>query len=361
MSVISDALKAAQRERARRQSQGSQPALAPVLVTLRSKPKSEGGGRLLMLLGAGIVVIGGAAMVGWQLQKKPALPAVPPITSAILAEALAADTAAAGTAARLSAVGPDSGRRAAISATSSASTAQPRLGPPERTVAAARRDPVAVPQGQPAVASVPDSGGSGRLRVAVERPGQPAVAGLFAEAVAAHRAGDVATARGLYDSVLVLSPGDVYALSNLGSLLAAQKEFARAVELLRRATRIAPRNAGVWNNLAVVYREQGRNSDAVAAFRHALSLEPDHAGAKVGLAQEFIAISALAQARTLLDEVVSAHPQLSEAQYTLGQLLEQMQDRAGAIVAYEAFVRSAPPRLAPYVDLVKRRVEELRR
>lgn len=187
------------------------------------------------------------------------------------------------------------------------------------------------------------------------------VAELFADAVAAQRAGELANARRLYDSVLVLAPNDPDALNNQGVVLLSQRELSHAMELLRRAAVIAPRKADVWNNIGSVYREQGRKDDAIGAFRQALSLDPNHAGAKIGLAQEYMAISSFAQARTLLEEVVGAHPQLSEGHYILGQVLERLQDRAGAIVAYQAFIRSAPPRLAAYVDLVKQRVEALSR
>jgi Tfp pilus assembly protein PilF len=361
MSVIIDALKANQRERARRESRSSTPETAPVLVPLRSSgPARVGNQRLLQLAVAGVIVIGGAAFGAWQLQNKPVLPAVPPVTSTILAEALADSGRESKVATKIAAVPPRAAR-----VDSSAATARSRVRTDVQRVAIAPppRDTSAVPQGHPrAMAAAGDTAvGPRRLRVAVDRASQPVVAELFAEAVAAQRAGDVANARRLYDSVLVLVPNDADALNNQGVLLLSQREMGRSMELLRRAAAIAPRKADIWNNIGTVYREQGKRDDAVGAFRQALSLDPQHPGAKIGLAQEYIAISSYAQARLLLEEVVGTHPQLSEAHYILGQLLERLQDRAGAVVAYEAFIRSAPPRLADYVDLVKRRVEALAR
>lgn len=369
MSVISDALKAAQRERARRASGGA-PTVAPILVQLRSKPHSGGGHRLLLLSGIGALVLGGAAFAAFQFNRKPTLPAVPPLTSTILAEALAADSAPAATPnakAPVVVAGDGSSRAASLAASPGRQTAQVTAAssvavPPSSSP----RDTLAVPQGQtrvePVVARVGDTTApGGRLRVAVERPGQPRVALLLAEAVAAQRHGDLAEARKLYDSLLVLSPNDAYALNNLGALLSEQREYGRALDVLRRATTIAPRNAGAWNNIAIVYRAQGKSGDAIAAFRQALMLDPQHASAKVGLAQEYLAIRALDQARTMLEDVVATHPQLSEAHYYLGQVLEIQQDRIGAIRAYQEFVKLAPPRLSAYVDLVRGRVEALTR
>lgn len=363
MSVIIDALKANQRERARRESRSTTPESAPVLVPLRSRPAPDGNPRLLLLAAAGVIVIGGAALGAWQLQRKPALPAVPPVTSAILAEAIADSARDAKVETKIA----EGTHRTGGHVETTPSGGAPRAVTPVPRVAmtAPPRDTTAIPQGQPralATAGGADTArGPRRLRVAVDRASQPMVAELFAEAVAAQRAGDVADARRLYDSVLVLSPRDADALNNLGILLLSQRELERSMDLLRRAAAIAPRKADVWNNIGTVYREQGKRDDAVAAFRQALSLDPQHPGAKIGLAQEYMAISSFAQARVLLEEVVGSHPQLAEAHYTLGQLLERLQDRAGAIVAYEAFIRSAPPRLSAYADLVRRRVEMLSR
>jgi Tfp pilus assembly protein PilF len=363
MSVIIDALKANQRERARRESRSSTPETSPVLVSLRSKPQSRGGPqRRLILAGVGAIVIGGTALGAWQLQKKPALPAVPPVTSTILAEALADSARDTKVETNVATIPRRDSTRVAASTISQSGRS---VAPVNRiAVSPPPRDTSAVPQGQPraVAAAVADSTpGPRRLRVAVDRASHPMVAELFAEAVAAQRAGDVANARRLYDSVLVLAPNDADALNNEGVLLLSQREFGRSMELLRRAAAIAPRKADIWNNIGTVYREQGKRDDAVGSFRQALLLDPQHPGAKIGLAQEYVAISAFAQAKALLEEVVGTHPQLSEAHYALGQVLEHLKDRSGAIVAYEAFIRSAPPRLAQYVDLVKRRVEVLSR
>jgi Tfp pilus assembly protein PilF len=309
---------------------------------------------------AGVVLIAGAAGAALVLQNRQtaALPSVPPLTSTIVSEALA-DSVSRVAAPRVATPRPDTAIRFAA-----ASLPRPPVSAPTNRSSGFRAPPdsVAVAPGQPPVALVqastePASGG--RLRVRVERPSQPEAARLFAEAVAAHRAGNLSVARRLYDSVLVVTPSDGDALNNLGIVLSALREYSRALDLLRRAASIAPRSAGIWNNIGTVLHEQGRNSDAIAAFRHALTLDAGHAGAKVGLAQQYLAIGALPQARSLLDEVIVAQPELPEALYTLGQVLERQGDRDAASRAYETFVRTAPARLTSHVELVRRRIEAL--
>jgi Tfp pilus assembly protein PilF len=232
--------------------------------------------------------------------------------------------------------------------------------------APANPDSPARPQGRPVDdassverdSRVPESP-PGRLRIAVEQTVPTDAARFFAEALAAHRAGNLAVARPLYERVLTLAPNDADALNNLGVLLSTEREFDRALELLRRAAAVAPTNAGTWNNIGAALREQGHAAEAATAFRRALMLDPQHQGAKVGLAQQYLATGAPAQARALLDEVLAANPALAEAHYTLGQALELLGDRAGAIRSYAAFMRLAPARLAEHVERVRRHVDSL--
>ena len=106
-------------------------------------------------------------------------------------------------------------------------------------------------------------------------------------------------------------------------------------------------------------REQGDSDGAIAAFQKALAIDPRHQGARIGLAQQYLATNALPQAHQLLDDVLSTNPTLPEAHYTLGQVLEMQGDRAGAISAYEAFIRYAPARLGAHVELVRNRIDAL--
>lgn len=344
MSVIGNALKAAQKEKQRRTAGGGAP---PLIVPLKRGAASTAFSwkRALALVVGGATLFGATA-VSVKLMRgdlRP-LPAPQPV---ILGEA-AATPPAASDSARV-AVAPPAAKTPAPAPQRSA-TASAR-GSTKRAAAPATRTAAATQQG------TRDSAQPG-LRIAVEQPREDA-ARLFAAAVAAHRAGDLAYARVAYERVLAMVPADVDAMNNLAILLSAQRELDRAERLLRRAVQLAPRNAGVWNNLGTVLRERGQSADAIAAFQHALDIDPAHQSARVSLAQQYVAIGALPKARELLEQVVAANPAIAEAQYALGQVLEQQGDRAGAIRAYEAFVRVAPGRFATHVDIVRRHIRDL--
>jgi tetratricopeptide (TPR) repeat protein len=371
VSLIDDALRAAQREKSRLDAQAGRP-FTPVLVRLRSQPRA--GVNRTYLLAAGAALITLVAVGAWIRSMRDAqLPDVPPVTSAILSEALAdtvrrdsrqfAQQAGQPSAALALADAPRPGEATAPVGVASAPTSQLAdratipAGERSRIVAPWPGAATARPEDPPATA--PAARQAGALRIALEQPREADAARLFTQAVAAHRASDFARALALYEQVLAVVPDDADALNNLGVLLSANREFDRALTLLRRATTLAPHNAGAWNNVGAVYREQGKGAEAVAAFQHALSIDPKHQGARVGLAQQYLATGALAQAAELLRGVLHDNPSLPEAHYTLGQVLELQGDRLGAIAAYAAFVRLAPTRLAAHAELVQRRIDAL--
>lgn len=368
MSVIIDAVRAAQREKARRESDAGN-AAAPVFVRLRAQPRTRLN-RSYLLAGIGLLgTLAVAAFIWARVAADDALPAVPPVTSAILSDALADTGAAARSVVQQART--DSAPRAVVASTGAEAVTAPaeparntRDGGNPPTTGTSRGLPGAdagrgstTPlRDAPEVRRVPRTG---TLDIAVESPRNSDAARLFSEAVAAHRAGALDVARPLYERVLAITPNDGDALNNLGVILSGERQFDRALELLRRATAVVPRNAGVWNNIGAVLREQGNSAEAITAFRQALAIDPTHHGARVGLAQQYLATNLPQMARDLLADVLKGHPSLPEAHYTLGQVHEQLGDRAAAIASYSAFIRYAPARLAQHVELVRRRVDML--
>lgn len=353
MSVIGNALKAAQREKQKKAGSGGPP---PVLVPLRSSAKESSGfswqRALVMGVGA-LVVFGVTALTVNMMKGRSRVGPVPaPI---ILGDATPAATDSASL--PVDSVRPAVVEPAAKVASKPAASERPSQSTTKRVPASvpATRRPVARAT---AVADQPRPETEAGLRISVEAQREDA-ARLFAAGVAAHREGNLTYARSAYERVLVLAPGDVDAMNNLALLLLARRELDAAERLLRRAVSLAPRNAGVWSNLGTVLRERGQSADAIASFQHALSIDPAHQATRISLAQQFLAIGSLPQAREILNRVVAENPAIPEAQYALGQVLEQQGDIAGAIRAYSTFVRVAPPRFATHTEFVRRRINDL--
>ena len=91
-------------------------------------------------------------------------------------------------------------------------------------------------------------------------------------AVAHHRQGDLDVAAGIYADILQADPRRSDALNFMGMLQFQLGDPERAHTLLRSASMVAPREAGIWNNLGNVLVELGRLTEADKAFRRSLAL-----------------------------------------------------------------------------------------
>jgi len=92
------------------------------------------------------------------------------------------------------------------------------------------------------------------------------------QAVARHRAGDLDAAEPVYAELLRRAPRRPDVLNFMGMLQLQRGERERALGLLKKASMIAPREPGVWNNLGNVLLALDRPADAEKAFRRSLAL-----------------------------------------------------------------------------------------
>ena len=91
-------------------------------------------------------------------------------------------------------------------------------------------------------------------------------------AIARHREGELDVAERIYAELLRREPRRADALNFMGMLQHQRGAHERALELLKRASQIAPRQATVWNNLGTVLTGLKRLAEAEKAFRHSLAL-----------------------------------------------------------------------------------------
>ena len=91
-------------------------------------------------------------------------------------------------------------------------------------------------------------------------------------AIARHRAGELDAAEKIYVELLRQDPRRADALNFMGMLQYQRGEHERALQLLKRASQVAPRQATVWNNLGNVLAGLNRPADAEKAFRRSLAL-----------------------------------------------------------------------------------------
>ena len=91
-------------------------------------------------------------------------------------------------------------------------------------------------------------------------------------AISHHQRGELDAAEAIYAEVLRHEPRRADALNFMGMLQFQRGEHERALELLKRASQIAPRHAPIWNNLGNVLTGLKRPAEAEKAFRRSLAL-----------------------------------------------------------------------------------------
>lgn len=105
----------------------------------------------------------------------------------------------------------------------------------------------------------------------------PFVKAQLSSALAAHKAGDLDKAEGLYRQVLKSSPQEFDALSLLGTLLSQKREFAKGLDYLQSALKLRPQSLNTLLNTGLCLQELGRDAEALAVFESGSRHKPESA------------------------------------------------------------------------------------
>lgn len=208
----------------------------------------------------------------------------------------------------------------------------------------------------------PRPGGTtgGRLQITVDRPLEGSGGGgLFEQGLAAQRRGDYLAAKNFYLQATFNSQRNPELYNNLGTVYRALRDLPAAEAAYKHATDVDSRFAPAWSNYGIVLAQQGRAQEAMTALQEAVRLDPANSGAKVNLAIQLHAAGAVADARKLLEDAVRAEPAMAEAHYELGRVLEKLNDRQGAIREYRIFLTTAGGRFPALEQAVRSRLVRL--
>jgi eukaryotic-like serine/threonine-protein kinase len=120
----------------------------------------------------------------------------------------------------------------------------------------------------------------------------------------------------------------------LGSAYLRLGRFAEAEVQLRRASKLWPESASVWNNLAVALSNLGRSPEAESSVRQAIALQSDFGLAHVTLGLIMIDQKKPAEAEAALREGLRLAPDNAEGHYQLAELLFNQRKFAEALPSY---------------------------
>jgi tetratricopeptide (TPR) repeat protein len=114
---------------------------------------------------------------------------------------------------------------------------------------------------------------------------------------------NVAQAAREFRTAVHLDPQNALPYLQLGRLASQENDLAGAANYLEKAGKVGPASAEVLAELGKVYRRAGKMDKAEAAFRSAISLDPQMSPAVNGLAQLLEARGSKDEARVYFDQV----------------------------------------------------------
>ncbi|MBA4423629.1 MAG: hypothetical protein C0390_11140 [Syntrophus sp. (in: bacteria)] len=131
----------------------------------------------------------------------------------------------------------------------------------------------------PAMIPTVTAGGAAQVKDAAVSPGEsPSRREAdvpYREALAAQRRGDYKRAEDLYQQALILDPGHVRALNNLGVLFMDQKKKREAVALFNRAIVLKKDYVDPYYNLACIYARIDEIDESIRYLKIAVAINRD--------------------------------------------------------------------------------------
>ena len=141
-------------------------------------------------------------------------------------------------------------------------------------------------------------------------------------------------------------PSSAEALYGIGSVYMNQNKNALAREMFEKCVKLKASYPGTlpdaWNNLGVLATREGRISDSIEKFQQALKLDPRHVLSLDNLGNAYRAGKQWDEARRVLEFALEIAPDDPEANYSLGMVFAQIDDRAKAFEHLQRALKARP-------------------
>jgi len=213
----------------------------------------------------------------------------------------------------------------------------------------------------------------------------PAPNDLLSNAIALHQQGQIEQAKAYYGEVLRRAPRNAEALHLLGMAEHQSRNPERALDLVRRAIKLAPANpayhanlavillnqgelkaaseaceraiglksdyAEALNNLGLIRREQERHEDAAACFAKAIEINPEKPGMHINLGNAYKELKLFPDAIAAYLGALDIKPDSVEAHLSLANAYKENNERAKALEHYFKARELRPQFIGAHSDL----------
>jgi tetratricopeptide (TPR) repeat protein len=178
---------------------------------------------------------------------------------------------------------------------------------------------------------------------AISAPAPPApMSPLLQQAMAHHRAGQLAEAEALYRQVLDVTSNHPDALHLLGVIASQVGNGALAVELIDRAIQARPKFAEAYCSRANALYLLGQHQAAAESYDKAIRLKADFAEACCNRANTLQILKRYQAALESSDQAIHLKPDFAEAHNNRGNALHAMQQYLPALESYDQAIRLKP-------------------
>lgn len=185
----------------------------------------------------------------------------------------------------------------------------------------------------------------------------PHIAALAEQGAVLTAAGAYAEAEAVLRAARAMAPQDPAIAGNLAACLfnrvadATALDTPEAIPKLETAAELAPHRLDIAERLAVAYLHGERAAAAAEAFSAILARQPDHAAARLGLADAQVALGAFDAAVATAEPLVAAQPSWAEAHVALANGLHGQGRLEKAATALEKALALKPDLLAARINL----------
>lgn len=154
-----------------------------------------------------------------------------------------------------------------------------------------------------------------------------------------------------FRTALEIKPDDVVALTNLGAALESLGKVDEATEHFRQALRVRPEYPNAHFNLGSLLLSQGSADEAARHFREVLRTNPDDADAHDRLGRALAVQGNSAEAKSQFEEAIRIDFEQAAAHYDLGSVLARQGNLAQAVAEFGQAVRLDPENADAHNDL----------
>jgi cytochrome c-type biogenesis protein CcmH/NrfG len=155
----------------------------------------------------------------------------------------------------------------------------------------------------------------------------------------------------LFGRAARVTSNNYVAWHNLGAALLERKEYSEATAALRESLRINPLQPQALDSLGLALAAQGDDQAAIVQYRQAIRISRGFADVRVNLATSLTRLGQLADAKAALREALAIDPAHLTARARLGILLASQGDYAAAAGEFRELVRLQPGQVRAHFNL----------